>query len=161
MAFGFAISAIVLSSWLVQLMRAVYRNDPGFRRGLANATPLWATGLAGVGILFVSGDWLVNWVDTCFPADGWRGPGTAFIGFGVTVASVAAGRLIYNRVRVGRASKLTEDSIETSPPHSSAPAVTTERRPRNLSLERRRVIIEFALTYGASIVIILFGVGLA
>lgn len=38
-ALGAGAGLIVLSSWVILLMRAVYRDDGGFRRGLANAAP--------------------------------------------------------------------------------------------------------------------------
>lgn len=161
LGFGFGIAAIVLSSWLILLMRAVYRDDGGFRRGLANATPLWMAGFTGFVALFNLKDWLVRWVETCLPADGWSGPGTVFIGLGLAVALTAVGRLIYNRVRVGTTGEPVDTGDESSPRPSSSGEAPVAKRPRNLPVERRRVIVEYATTYGAAVFVIVIGAGLA
>ena len=152
---------VVLSSWIVQQGRAVYREDGGFRSGLWNASPLWVPALTGIVTLFALKDWLVNWVNTCLPAGGWSVPGTLFIGLGAAVALTAAGRLVVGRIRVGKTEGLGESGDEAEPQRQPVGAVSTEMRPRKLPLGRRRVIVEYALTYGAAVIVILIGVGLA
>lgn len=160
-AFGFGMAAIVLSSWLVLYKRAVYREDSGLQRGLARSTPLWWTGAIGVAALFISANWLLGWAETCLPADGWSGPGTVFIGIGIAVALTAVGRLIYNRVRVGTTGEPVDNRDETSSQPSSPGEAPVAKRPRNLPVERQRVIVEYAITYGAAVIVILVGAGLA
>lgn len=161
LGFGLGIAAIVLSSWLVLLMRAVYREDGGFRSGLANATPLWMAGFTGVVALLISADWLVGWTDRCLPADGWSGLGAVFIGLGLAVAVTAVGRLIYNRVRVGTTGEPVGRGDESSSQPSSSGEVPVAKRPRNLPVERRRVIVEYAITYGVAVLVIVIGARLA
>lgn len=160
-AFGFGVIAVVLSSWLVLLMRAVYRHDKGFRRGLMNAAPLWVVGFTGFIVLFASGSSLIGWADSCLPADSWSGLGAAFIWLGVAVAAAAVGRLIYNRVRVGTTSEPVDNGGETGSLPSSSDEAPAEKRPRNLPVERRRVIVEYAVTYGAAVIVMVIGAGLA
>ncbi|MGI0520965.1 hypothetical protein ABY45_10360 [Microbacterium maritypicum] len=161
MAFGLGVAAVVLSSWLILLMRAVYREDEGFRSGRANATPLWMFGFTGVVALLISADWLVDWADHCLPADGWSGPGTVFIGLGLAVALTAIGRLIYNRARVATTGEPVDNGDENSPQSSSSGEAPATEHPRNFPVERRRVIIEYAITYGAAGLVIVIGTGLA
>lgn len=160
LGFGMGIAATVLNSWLILLMRAVYRNDGGFRRNFANAMPLWVAGLTGVAALFVSGDWLVGWVQKCLPTDGWKVPGVVVVGIGVALALTAAVRLIVGRVRVGREKQPIENQAEIIV-HNSSPGleVAEESRPK-LPPERKRVIVEYAITYVAAVLVILIGVGL-
>jgi hypothetical protein len=160
-AFGFGVVAVVLSSWLVLLMRAVYRRDKGFRRDLMNAAPLWMVGFTGFIVLFASGNSLIEWADSCLPADGWSGLGTAFIGIGLVVAVAGVGRLIYNRVGVGTASEPVDNGDETGSLPSTSGEAPVAKRPRNLPVERRRVIVEYVITYGAAVVVIVIGAGLA
>lgn len=156
-----AIAATVLNSWLILLMRAVYRDDGGFRRSLANATPLWVAGVTGVAALLVSGDWLLGWAEKCLPVDGWRVPGVLVVGIGVALALTAAVRLVIGRVRVGREDEPGESHDDVSGHYSSAGSEPVEGRLPKLPPERRRVIVEYALTYGVAVVVILIGVGLA
>ncbi len=161
LAFGFGAALIVLSSWMVLLMRAVYRDDAGFRRGLANAAPLWAPGIAGVVTLFNFKDSLIGWVQTCLPGDGWSALGSVFIGLGVAVALTAVGRLIYNRIHVGTTGDPDSNEEKTRAQHSSTGDATVEKRPRNLPVERRRVIVEYAITYGTAVLLLVIGAGLS
>ncbi|MGN7949784.1 hypothetical protein ACTJKH_13640 [Microbacterium sp. 22215] len=155
------VAATVLSSWLILLMRAVYRDGGGFQRSLANATPLWFAGVIGVAALLVSGDWLLGWVEKCLPVDGWRVPGVLVVGIGVALALTAAVRLVIGRVRVGREDEPVENHDDTCGHDSSAGSEPVEGRLPKLPPERRRVIVEYALAYGLAVVVILIGVGLA
>lgn len=119
------------------------------------------SGFTGVVALLISADWLIGWVETCLPADGWSGPGTVFIGLGLAVALTAIGRLIYNRVRVGSTGEPVDDGDEDSPQPSSSGEAPVAKRPRNLPVERRRVIVEYATTYGAAVLVIVIGAELA
>ncbi|MFK3676205.1 hypothetical protein ACI2IP_00655 [Microbacterium sp. NPDC090218] len=160
-AFGFGIVAVVLSSWLVLLMRAVYRDDKTLRRDLMNAAPLWMVGFTGFIVLIASGISLIEWADSCLPADGWSGLGAVFIGLGLAVAVTAVGRLIYNRVRVGTTGEPVARGDESSSQPSSSGETPVAKRPRTLPLERRRVIVEYVITYGAAVLVIVIGAGLA
>lgn len=160
LASGMAIAAIVLSSWLVQLYRAVYREEDGVRSGLANATPGWVAALTGVGALFVSWNWLRDWVDTCVSASRWSAPGALLIGLGLVVAMTAVVRLVYGRVRVGSVQEPSDSGDENSSQHSPADAATPAEHAPKLPLERRRVMVEFALTYGVAVIVAIIGVGL-
>lgn len=151
---------VVLSSWIVQHGRAVYRKDGGFRSGLWNAAPLWVPATTGLVALFVVKDWLVNWANTCLPAGGWSVPGTLVVGLGAAVALTAVGRLIVGRIRVGYAERLVQSEDEAEQQRQPVDAASTEMRPRRLPLGRRRVIVEYALTCGAAVIVILVGVGL-
>lgn len=159
-AFGFAIAIVVLSSWLVMLMRAVYREDSGFRRGLADATPLWVPGLAGIVALFPIGNSLVDWADSCLPATGSTMPGALIIGIGLALALTAVGRLIFGRVRMGSAGAPMANREATSLQESPADAAITEERSPNLPPERRRIIVEYVVIYGVAVLITLTGVRL-
>lgn len=161
LGFGMGTAAIVLSSWLILYMRAVYQEGGGFRSGFANAMPLWVPGVTGVAAMFIITDWLVMWAGTCLPPNDWSGLGTVFIGLGLAVALTAIGRLIYNRVRVGTTGEPVEDGYENSPRPASSGEAPSEKRPRTLPVERRRVIVEYAVTYGAAVLIIVIGAGLA
>lgn len=161
LGFGMGIAATVLSSWLILLMRAVYRDGGGVQRSLANATPLWFAGVTGVAALFASGDWLLGWAEKCLPVDGWRVPGVLVVGIGVALALTAAVRLVIGRVRVGHEDEPGENHDDISGHDSSAGSEPVEARLPNLPPERRRVIVEYALTYGVAVVVILIGVGLA
>ncbi|GAA1153773.1 hypothetical protein MOX01_01700 [Microbacterium oxydans] len=154
-------AAIVLSSWLILYMRAVYREGGGFRSGFANAMPLWVPGVTGVLAIFVITDWLVVWASACLPPDGWRGLGVFFVGLGLATALTAIGRLIYNRVRVGATGEPVDNGDENSPQPSSPAEASIAKRPQNLPVERRRVIVEFAVTYGLAALVIVIGAGLA
>lgn len=158
-AFGFGLAAIVLSSWLVLLMRAVYREDSGFRGGLANATPLWVPGLTGVVALLPIGGSLVDWADRCLPDTGWTMPGALIIVVGLALTLTAVTRLIFGRVRVGIAREPLEKRDSTRSRNSPAAAAAREERLPKLPPERRRVIVESALTYGVAGIVILAGVG--
>ncbi len=160
-ALGFGLASIVLSSWLVMLMRAVYREAGGFRSGLANATPLWVPGLAGIAALFPIGNSLFDWIERCIPATGWSAPGALIIGLGLALASVAVGRLIFGRVRVRNAADSFVNREATSPQDLTTGAWTTETGPPNLPAERRRVIVEYAVTYAVADLVLLIGIGLA
>ena len=160
LTFGFAAALIVLSSWVVLLMRAVYRDDGGFRFGLANAAPLWLPALTGVATLFNFKDSMIDWTQSCLPADGWSTLGSVFIGLGLVVALTAVGRLIYNRVRVGTSGPVDNEEDTSSQPSLPEEAPAPERR-RNLPVERRRVIVEYAITYGVAVLVIVIGAGLA
>ncbi|WEK61563.1 MAG: hypothetical protein P0Y60_02015 [Candidatus Microbacterium colombiense] len=154
------IAATVLNSWLILLTRAVYRDDSGLRRSFANATPLWVAGVAGVAALLVSGGWLLGWAEKCLPGDGWRIPGVLVVGIGVALALTAAVRLVIGRVQVGRQREPVESHDDISGQHSSTdPEIFEERLPK-LPPERRRVIVEYALTYAVADVVIMIGVGL-
>lgn len=155
-----ATAAIVLSSWLILYMRAVYREGGGFRSGFANAMPLWVPGITGVAAMFVITDWLVVWAGTCLPADVWSGLGTVFIGLGLAVALTAVGRLVYNRVRVGTTGEPVRNGDETSSRHSSSGESPAAERRRNFPVERRRVVVEYVVTYVAAVLIIVIGAGL-
>ncbi|WP_372968038.1 hypothetical protein [Microbacterium sp.] len=154
------IAATVLNSWLILLMRAVYRDDGGFRRSLANAMPLWVAGVAGVAALLVSGNWLLGWAQKCLPDDDWKVPGVLVVATGVALALTAAVRLIVGRVRVGREDEALENYDDISGQHSSTSPETVEERLPKLPPERRRVIVEYVLTYGVAVAVILVGVGL-
>lgn len=161
LAVGVGVAAIALSSWLVLLMRAVYREDGGFRSGLANATPLWMPALTGVVAIFSFANLLVGWASTCLPADGWSIVGSLFILLGLALAFLAVGRLILGRICAGNVTGPVEDSDQAEAQQTSVGSTKATGRPRKLPLERRRVIVEYALTYGAAVVIILIGVGFA
>ena len=159
-AVGMGVLAVVVSSWLVLFVRAVYRDHADFRRGFFTSAPLWGPGLGGIVALFLAGDSLVGWVNSCLPDECWNAVGVLFIGVGLALALTAAVRLIIGRARVGGAGEYTEDSDEDSSPSPSAdPGRVGERRP-NMPPERRRVIVEYAITYGAAVLVILIGVGL-
>ncbi len=160
-ALGAGAGLIVLSSWVILLMRAVYRDDGGFRRGLANAAPLWLPALTGVVTLFNFKNSVIGWAQTCLPADDWSAPGSVFIGLGLAVALTAVGRLIYNRVRVGTTGEPVDNGDENSPLPASSGEAPVAKRPRNLPVERRRVIVEYVATYGVAVLIIVIGAGLA
>lgn len=160
-AFGFVIAIVVLSSWLVQLQRAVYREDGGFRSGLAEATPLWVPALAGVVAVFPIGSSLVSWVDRCLPAAGWAAAGVVLIGLGLALALIAVARLIFGRVRVRNAAESIPNHEVSSPRGVPADAATTTKPQPKLPPERRRVIVEYAFTYTVAVLVTLIGVGLA
>lgn len=160
-AYGLGIALIVLSAWLVLLMRAVYREDGGFRRALVNAAPLWVLVPAGVGLLYNSGNSLLGWADRCLPTAWWSTAGGSFIGIGLFLALTAVGRLIFGRIRARTTRESIEVGAETSLQQSPRGEATAEERPPNLPPERRRVIVEYVLTYGAAVLVILVGVGFA
>lgn len=160
-AVGIGFAAIVLSSWVVMLMREAYRDDGGFRASLMTSAPLWMAGLTGAVALYHAGTWLVGWAQACLPAGGWRPAGAVIVGIGFTIAVTAAVRLVVGRLRVGKAVEPMENGDETSlAPSSTGQGDPVRRRPK-LPPERRRVIVEYALTHGAAVIVILIGVGLA
>lgn len=159
--FGMGVAAVVLSSWLVLLMRGAYYDEGGFRQRLANATPLWMPALTGVAALFVTTGWLARWVEICLPATSGDSPGVWVTGIGCALAIVAVGRLIRGRVRVGRMDGSTADGTKTDMQSSAEGAEGPQIRPSKLPKQCRRVVTEYALTYGVSVLIILTGVGLA
>lgn len=152
--FGLGIFALVLSSWLVQLQRAVYRDGPAMQRGLADATPLWVPGATGALTLFVWSGLLAEWAKKCVPTADWNPLGVIFLALSVALAFTSVSRLIRGRVRLGAREPSAAHAVESS---VSAIAGT---RPPNLPPARRRVIVEFALTYEAAVIITLIGVGL-
>lgn len=82
------------------------------------------------------------------------------IGIGLATLLTAAGRLVFGRVRVGKAEEPIENGDETSVSQSSAGSGTGEQRRPKLPPERRRVIVEYAITHGTAVLVILIGVGL-
>lgn len=160
-AVGMGFAAVVLSSWFVMLMREVYRDDRGLQRAVANASPLWLVGFTGAAALYHAGTWLVGWAQACLPADGWRPAGALIIGIGLATALTAAVRLVVGRIRVGKAVEPVEHGDEISVPPPPAGSVALEPRRPNMPPERRRVIVEYAITHGAAVILILIGVGLA
>ena len=156
--FGMGIIAVVLSPWLTQFQRAVYRDGPAFQRGHANATPLWGPGALGVLMLFICVGWLGGWVEKCVPAGNLNAVGVVFLAFALALALTAVGRLIRERIHLGSSeSALDHAAAAPLPPGSSAAA---SERPPKLPPARRRVIVEFAITYEAAVIVILVGVGL-
>lgn len=157
-AFGLGIFALVLSSWLVQLQRAVYRDGPALQRSLANATPLWVPGVTGALLIFLWAGWLVEWAKTCVPAKDWTVLGVLFLALALSVAFTAVARMIRGRVRLGSRELAVGQAAGDSV--SGEDAAIVGKRPPNLPPARRRVIVEFALTYEAAVIIALIGVGL-
>ncbi|KQR39912.1 hypothetical protein ASF80_11250 [Microbacterium sp. Leaf159] len=157
LAFGFGIAAIVLSPWLILLGRAAYRDGPEFQRNLWNAVPLWGASITGVLALIGPGTSLVGWRDLCLPAYGWSTPGVIAMGVGVAIAVTAVARMIVGRIRVGNGTEKKHSSDETSPQQPQAEGTRTSKLP----LERRRVIVAYAVTYGAAVIVVIVGVGLA
>ncbi|MFE7197790.1 hypothetical protein [Microbacterium oxydans] len=118
-------------------------------------------GFTGFVALLISADWLVGWTERCLPADGWSAPGSVFIGLGLAVALTAIGRLIYNRVRVGTAGEPVDDGGATSSQVPSSVESPAGERRRNFPVERRRVVVEYAVTYAVAVLFIVIGAGLA
>lgn len=79
----------------------------------------------------------------------------------VWLALTAAVRLVIGRVRVGREDEPVENHDDISGHDSSAGSEPVEVRLPNLPPGRRRVMVEYALTYGLAVVVIVIGVGLA
>lgn len=156
-ACGMGIFAVVLSPWLVQLQRAVYRDGPALQRGLANATPLWIPFTTGVVILFVCIDWVVRWARKCVPAGDWNVLGVVVVALALALAVTAVIRLIRARIRLGSREPAIEHAEIGSVPDEGA--ATEPKRSPNLPPERRRVILEFALTYEVAVIVTLIGVG--
>lgn len=158
-AFGLGVFALVLSSWVVQIQRAVYRDGPALQRGFANATPPWVPGLTGAVLIFLLSGWLAGWVQNCVPARDWNVFGVVLLAVAGVLALIATGRLVRGRIRLG--------SREPGAEHVAGGTAASEastgaaERPRFLSPERRRVIVEFALTYEAAVILALIGIGLA
>jgi MFS family permease len=176
MAFGLGTAAIVLSSWMVELTRASYRERGGIRSTLANATPLWMGCVTGVLMLFISIDWLTGWAKSCVPTSQWSAPGIFLVVLGLLVALIAIGRMILGRVRgrTARPAKDTDTDTDTATAtatatanlpaalaESSPDALVTKANPSKLPTGRRRVAIEYALTYLIAVITILIGVGVA
>ncbi|MGJ0390143.1 hypothetical protein [Microbacterium sp. CGR1] len=163
MAFGFGIAAVALSPWLVLRARAAYREGPAFQRGLWNAVPLWGAATTGVLCMFASGGSLVEWVDRCLPETGWNAPGVVVIALGIAVALLAMVRMILGRIRVGsgvernESGESSDESLQQQSPGPDSTKTATNKMPA----EWRRVIVAYALTYGAAAIVIVVGAGLA
>lgn len=154
---GIGIIAIVLSPWLTQLQRAVYRDGPAFQRGIANAMPMWGPGAFGALMLLVCGGWIAGWVKTCIPIDEWNVVGLVLVGIALTMMLVAGLRLVRGRLLLGTREQGGERSGSGQPPSDAS--MTAVERPRTLPPDRRRVIVEFVLTYEAAVIVLLVGIG--
>ena len=157
-AFGFGIAAVVVSPWLVLAMRAAYTNDGGFRRGLLNATPLWAAAVPGVVLLFQSGNSLVDIALSCIPPSRPGVLGGVALGLGGAAAAIAVARLVAGRIRVDRCRRIeTRDEAASGARSAESPSA---REARHTPLTRRRVIIQYGVTYGIAVVLAVVGFAL-
>lgn len=172
LAFGFGIAAIVLSPWLILLGRAAYRDGPAFQRKLWNAVPLWGASITGIIALIGPGTSLAGWRDLCLPETGWNTPGVVVIALGIAVALFATVRMIIGRIRVGSGVERNERSDEKSDQSTDegsydsiqqqpADPDSTKAASIKMPAEGRRVIVAYALTYGAAAILIVVGAGLA
>jgi hypothetical protein len=146
---------------MVQYQRAVYRDNKDFRTDIANITPLWAGGLAGVCSLYFSVNALIDRANLCLPETAWSTPGVMILGLGLALAMTAIVRLIVARVRIGKGAESAVSQDGDSSPHHSAGTNTSDIRKPNLPPERRRAIVEYTVTYGTAVVLILVGAGIA
>lgn len=157
-AFGFGIAAVVVSPWLVLAMRAAYSNERGFRRGLLNATPLWAAAVPGVVLLFQSGNSLVDIALSCIPPSRPGALGGVALGAGGAAAAIAVVRLVAGRIRVDRRRRIeTHDETASANRSTDSPSGPVAC---DVSPTRRRVIVEYSVAYGAAVVLTIAGFAL-
>ena len=164
---GFAIALVVLSPWLVLWGRAVYRDGPAFQRWIWNHAPLWGPVTTGIFLLYGVGTTFGEWSDLCLPPREWNTVGVVIIGIGVTIALIAVARMIFGRIRLGNGIRqsgdggdTSESGVEASAEQSSADGAAPRTRTRNMTIEQRRVIVAYVLTYAPAVIVIIVGVGL-
>lgn len=103
---------------------------------------------------------MIGWVGRCLSADAWGILGVLFIWLGAVAAVLAVARLILGRIRVGRSAGLGDARLPEAP-HVPAAAEAAQVHAVTLRRSRRRVVVEYAVTYELAVIMILIGVGLA